>query len=36
LTGAGQSPGLATPISWALTILVLVVFATRRMERLEL
>jgi hypothetical protein len=36
LTGAGQSPGFATPISWAVTILALVIFATRRMERMEL
>jgi ABC-type transport system involved in multi-copper enzyme maturation permease subunit len=36
LTGAGQSPGLVTPISWAVTVLVLVLFATRRMERMDL
>jgi ABC-type transport system involved in multi-copper enzyme maturation permease subunit len=36
LTGAGQSPGFVTPISWAVTILLLALFATRRMERLEL
>jgi ABC-type transport system involved in multi-copper enzyme maturation permease subunit len=36
LTGAGQSPGFVTPLSWAITILLLTVFATRRMERLEL
>jgi ABC-type transport system involved in multi-copper enzyme maturation permease subunit len=36
LTGAGQSPGFVTPISWAVTVLVLVLFATNRMERMEL
>ena len=32
----GQPAGIATPISWAITILVLVTFSLRRMERLEL
>jgi ABC-type transport system involved in multi-copper enzyme maturation permease subunit len=36
LAGAGQSPGFATPISWAVTILALVIFAAWRMERMEL
>jgi ABC-type transport system involved in multi-copper enzyme maturation permease subunit len=36
LTGAGQSPGFVTPVSWAVTILLLVGFAVQRMERMEL
>lgn len=33
---AGGSPGFATPVSWAITLVVLGLLATRRMERLEL
>jgi ABC-type transport system involved in multi-copper enzyme maturation permease subunit len=36
LTGAGQSPGFVTLISWALTVLVLVAFSANRMERMDL
>ncbi len=36
VTASGQSAELATPIVWAATVVFLVVFAARRMERMDL
>ena len=32
----GQAPGVATLVSWSVTLVALVAFALRRMERMEL
>jgi len=36
LTAAGESAGIVTVVSWAVTVVALVAIAMRRMERLEL
>ena len=36
LTAAGEAASLVTVISWALTVVALVAFSVRRMERMEL
>jgi hypothetical protein len=36
VTASGQSAELATPIVWAATVVFLVAFAARRMERMDL